>query len=181
MSQVELVMTGYSIIVALCLARLLDALRPAAVAGARYWVHYAWVIIKIMNILVLYWATWAFLDQNLTFALFILILAPPSIVYLQCDALLSKSPDDVESWYDHFYDNRRFFFFANAALAPVIIAQLALTGGAGVPTPVYALLALLAVVSLAGALIANPRVQSVIAVLALLNITAGFTAQLTAL
>lgn len=181
MSQVELVMTGYSIIVALCLARLLDALRPAAVAEARYWVHYAWVIIKIMNILVLYWATWAFLDKPLTFALFILILAPPSIVYLQCDALLSKSPDDVTSWYDHFYDNRRFFFFANTLLAPVLMGQLALTGGAAVPAAVYGLLGLLAVVSLVGALVANPRVQAIIAVLATLNITAGFAAQLTAL
>ena len=163
---------------ALCLARLLDGIRPAWEADKRYWVHYLWIINKIINVLVLYWATWYFLEDELTLAQYFLVLAPPSLVYLQCDALLSKSPDTVVDWRTHFYANRRFFFFANFLLSPFILAQLILTGN-DFPQAVYVLLGLLAVMSLLGTISSNPRLHAGLAVIALINLTVGFTAQLS--
>ena len=178
MTQIEMVMTGYSIIVALCLARLLDGLRPAWQAEKRYWVHYVWIINKIVNVLVLYWATWFFLEEQLNLAQFFLVLAPPSLVYLQCDALLSKSPDSVGDWRAHYYSNRRFFFFANFLLSPLILGQLIMTGNT-FPDVVYVLLGLLAFVSLLGAFFSHERLHAGLAIIALLNLTLGFTAQLS--
>jgi len=178
MSQVEMIMTGYSIIVALCLARLLDGIRPAWQADRRYWVHYLWIINKMINVLVIYWATWYFLGEKLNLAQFFLVLVPPSLVYLQCDALLSKSPDTVEDWRTHFYANRRFFFFTNFLLSPFILGQLILTGNE-FPNTVYILLGFLAVMSLLGTFFSNPRLHAALAIIALLNLTAGFTAQLS--
>lgn len=178
MSQVEMVMTGYSIIVAFCLARLLDGVRPAWQVEKRYWVHYLWIINKIINVIVLYWATWYFLQNELNLAQYFLVLAPPSLVYLQCEALLSKSPDTVEDWRAHFYTNRKFFFFSNFLLSPLILCQLILTGNV-FPNAVYALLALLAAMSLLGTFIASPRLHAGLAIIALINLTVGFTAQLS--
>jgi len=178
MSQIEMIMTGYSIIVALCLARLLDGLRPAWQAEKRYWVHYLWIINKMINVLVLYWATWYFLEDELNLAQYFLVLAPPSLVYLQCEALLSKSPDTVDDWRVHYYSNRRFFFFANFLLSPFILAQLLLTGNE-FPNAVYLLLGLLALMSLLGTFFSNPRLHAALAIIALVNLTAGFTAQLS--
>ncbi|MEM7220874.1 MAG: hypothetical protein AAF515_21105 [Pseudomonadota bacterium] len=181
MSQVEMVMTGYSIIIALCLARLLDGLRPAAAAGARYWVHYVWLINKIVNVVLLYWGTYYFLEESLSLAEFMLVLAPPSIVYLQCDALLTKDPDSITDWRAHYYRSRTLFFFANCLLVPLILGQIMLTSDGPLPFSVPAALALMGAVSLLGALSASPRLHAGIAVVALLNLTIGFTVQFSLL
>lgn len=179
MSQVEVVITGYSIIVALAIARLLDGLRPALAADAVYWVHSLWVVNKLINVLVIYWATWFFLDESVNFAQFLLVLAPPAIVYLQCDALLSKHPEDIDDWHVYFYANRRFFFLANAALGIALILQTQFAAGQSYPVAVYVLLVILTLVSIVGAISANPRLHAAIAVIAFFNLTAGFAGQLS--
>lgn len=179
MSQVEVVITGYSIIVALAIARLLDGLRPAIAAGAMYWVHSLWVVNKLINVLVIYWATWFFIDESVNFAQFLLVLAPPAIVYLQCDALLSKHPEDVTDWRSYFYANRRFFFIANAILGVALLLQTQFASSEAYPVAVYVLLGLLTLVSVIGAISGNPKLHAAIAVIAFLNLTAGFAAQLS--
>lgn len=179
MEQVEVVMTGYSIVVAMCFARLLDGLRPALRLPARYWPHFLWIVNKIINVLVIYWATWYFIDPAMNFAQFILVLTAPAIVYLQCDALLSKNPDTVEDWSVHFFANRRYFFIANFLLGIALFSQTQWASVGGYPVAVYVLLGFLSAVSLLGFWSSNERVHQVIAVIAFVNLTVGFAAQLS--
>jgi len=181
MSQVEVVMTGYSIIVALAIARLLDGFRPMLTPGAVYWPHSLWVVNKLINVLVIYWSTWYFIAESINFAQFLLVLAPPAIVYLQCDALLSKRPQDVSDWRAYFYKNRRFFFIANALLGISLITQLLLASNQSYPINVLVLLGVLTVVSFIGIIFANQRLHAVIAVMGFFVLSAGFAAQLSTL
>lgn len=181
MEQLEVIMTGYSILVALSIARLLDGLRPAFKADARYFVHTLWLLNKLINVLVVYWATWYFTGDAISFAQFLIILTPPAIVYLQVDALLSKKPEEVEDWRAHFYANHRFLFMANFALGLSLLAQILWASNKSYPPQVFFLLGMLSLVSLVGAWSKSHRVHVAIVALAFLNLTAGFTAQLTTL
>ncbi len=181
MSQIELVMTGYSIIIAMCLARLLDGIRPSLAVDRRYWVHAAWVFNKLINSVLFFWATWYFLDEQMNFAEFVLVLAPPSLVYFQCDALLSKNPDAVVDWRQHFFANRKQFFAANFLLGPLVLLQLHVIAELPFPSTVSALMGLLMLMSVLGFFATSHRWQAVIATVAILNLTVGLSVQLVQL
>ena len=173
MSLIEVVVTGYSIIVAFCLARLLDGIRPAAQRGSRYWVHFAWIINKIANVLITYWVTWSYSSESLSFIQFIITLVPAIVIYLQCDALVTQQPEEVTSWRDHYYEISRYFFGMNIALGVGLVAQAFFAGSSDFPMPIYVMLGVFTVISLVGYLSRSHLVHSVIACISMFNLLIG--------
>ncbi len=179
MSLTEVVVTGYSIIVALCLARLLDGIRPAVQKDARYWVHFVWILNKILNVLIIYWVTWAYMDETLSFGQFLLILLPPVIVYLQCDALVTKNPENVPQWRSHYFNVSRYFFGLNVALGLFLMVQGAFASSDDFPNVLYGMLGMMAAVSSVGYLTKRDAVHAALAAIALVNLSIGFGGYLT--
>ena len=179
MSLLEVVVTGYSIIVAFCLARLLDGIRPSMKSCSTYWVHFVWIINKTANVLITYWVTWAYSAESLSFIQFIITLLPAIIIYLQCDALVTKTPEQVSSWRTHYYEVAKYFFGMNIALGICLMAQAYFAGSSDFPRPIYFFLCAMTLVSAIGYIANTHAWHRVIAIIALLNLCIGVPAYLS--
>lgn len=173
MSLLEVVVTGYSIIVAFCLARLLDGIRPSTKSSVSYWVHFVWIINKTTNVLITYWVTWSYSADSLNFIQFIITLLPAIIIYLQCDALVTKNPEQIASWRDHYYEIAKYFFGMNIALGISLIAQAYFAGSSDFPRPIYVMLCVMTLISAVGYFARTHAYHRVIAIITLLNLSVG--------
>ncbi len=72
-----------------------------------------WVGLKLLQYFNVLWLLWASRDVSWDYGRFLAQLGPPLILYLQASALVTSSPQSVESWRAHFYAIRRRFFGLN--------------------------------------------------------------------
>jgi hypothetical protein len=72
-----------------------------------------WVGVKFIQCFNAWWMLWASRDVSWDYGRFLMQLAPPLILYLQATALVTSSPQSVESWRAHYYAVRRRFFALN--------------------------------------------------------------------
>jgi hypothetical protein len=118
MSHFEYVAVAFSLVFALILARLLEALPAVFDASRRYWVHYLWVLHLVFSVLGVWWDLWGFRESNWTPVLFLEVMSFPMILYMRTLFLLQDRGTPEKSWDDLYYENRVPFFMASA-LAPV--------------------------------------------------------------
>ena len=117
MTLFEFIAVPVSILLSLSAAKLLGAVRHTIRPGARYWVHTAWVAEMLFVHVLTWWSLWSVRDfTSWTLATFALILALPAFLYVASNALVTDSPDAVESWEAHFFEVRRVFFGAYLVL-----------------------------------------------------------------
>lgn len=62
MTFFEYITVAVSIVLALAVARSIDGLRSALESNRRYWVHFAWVVIKLCNPIIFWWGIWGYRD-----------------------------------------------------------------------------------------------------------------------
>ena len=122
MSHFEYITVAFSIVVALCVARCLEAIPSALHPGRRYWIHGLWVFIKLLNVVVLWWSAWLFREWEWAYSDFIALLLSPGLIYLQVIFLVTTEPAAIEDWRSHYYAQARQFFLLNAALNPLLLA-----------------------------------------------------------
>ena len=99
MSEFEFLFTGISIVLALAIARLLEGLRDSFDPTRRFWIHYLWVVNRLMIALAIFWSL--FDDRartDMTFVSFLSLVTPPSILFLQASALVTAHPEKVSDW-----------------------------------------------------------------------------------
>jgi hypothetical protein len=174
-TQFEYNSIGVSIVLALSVARLLEGLRDSFDPTRRYWIHALWVIGKLLNTAHYFWAGWIYRNdvEGWNFAAFLGLVVPPGIIFLQVHALLTAHPDGVTDWRTHFWQVRRWFFAANAAL-PVLNSLLVyVVIGRKFPSAEAAPLAVTLVVSILGLASSNERLHVAIALLYLLSLGLG--------
>lgn len=180
MTQFELILTGYSILIALCVARLLDGVGPAFQRGRFYWVHALWIVNKLLNTTLYFWGVWVYREVGVwAFPEYLVIIAAPGLVYLQCNALVTTAPEQVTSWRERFYDIRPGFFAANLLLVPLGLVSVHVVAEAPFPSPMTYSFVLVGGLSILGMLSRSPRVHGAIAVVSFLNLTLGFAMQFT--
>ncbi len=172
MTEFEYFIGAISIVLGLSVARCLDALPSAFESGRRYWVHLAWVLIKLSNPIFLFWAIWATHEhRDLTFVSLVGAFALSATLYLQVTALVTTNPASVTDWAAHYFAKRRLFFGANVFfLAQLLVINLA-SLGANAATVVQLVMIGLSVAAIASD---RPRLHECIAVLAILNMFGGF-------
>ena len=118
-----------SIVLALAVARTVDGVRSAFSKDRLYWVHAAWVVVKLTNPITFWWSTWRYRELATWDILsFTLVLAWPVVLYLQVTSLVSRQPELVTDWRAHFYAQRRWFFGANIVLNLLPIGYRLLLG-----------------------------------------------------
>ena len=177
MTLFEYVTVAVSLVVSLCIVRLLDGLRFAAARERRYWVHFLWIVNKLLNCALYWWGLWATRESaSWNFASFMWVLLFPGTLYLQCTALVTTAPGEIHAWRDHFYGIRRWFFainlvlIAHVLLSSAVLRDVPLLDISLVPLGIVFLLNILGVIS------ANPRLHGVLVVTALLTNVLGFGA-----
>jgi hypothetical protein len=114
-----------------------------------------------------WWGTWsanAFEDWNI--AWFLWILAGPIMLYLQATALVTITPNDIESWEEHFFKIRRWFFAGNIVIIAILLLGRVATPINVLPSVTIGLMAL-AFIAVIGIATDNRRVHGVLVVLAL--------------
>lgn len=175
MTLFEYVTVAVSIVLSLGLVRLLDGLRLAVARARRYWVHALWVIIKLLNHILFWWALWNYREgvdwDLLSFAW---VLLPPALLYLQATALVTRAPQEVPDWRAHFYEIRRWFFTINALLLIVTAAGSWLIGEVPLLHPLRAVQGVLFVASVGGVVSSSPRAHVFIVLLSLVFVALGF-------
>jgi len=171
MSEFEFLFTGVSIVIALAVARLLEGLRDSFDPTRRFWIHYLWVITRLMAALNVFWS--AFDDLGRTdndFVLFASLITPPAVLFLQANALLTAHPGTVRDWASHFWSVRRWFFGSNVILVLASSFTYTYSGASGFP---YAMMGIGLALSVAGYVSSNMRVHGVLVVMALANSAAS--------
>ncbi|MBW2496917.1 MAG: hypothetical protein JRF61_06550 [Deltaproteobacteria bacterium] len=151
MNQFEFITVAISIVMALGVSRLLDALGPALRPGSRSWIHVGWIAQKFFNHVLWWWTIWYIRDAEWNLGLFVFELVGPVILYLQAAALAAPSEQSPLSWQDRFFEIRVPFFLGNLALVVITLsAPSALFDTAqDVPTAPLVFLGALAIAGLA--------------------------------
>jgi hypothetical protein len=166
-SQFEFFAVAVSIILALGMSRLLDGVLPSLQISRRYWIHFLWIIQKLFNHILWWWGTWVANEfENWNLAWFIWTLAGPIVLYLQATALVTTTPRDIESWEEHFFRIRKWFFSGNIALCGVLLLGRIITPLTLLPSVTIGLIALLAI-ALIGIATENRRVHGILVIVAL--------------
>jgi hypothetical protein len=101
---------------ALAIARAIDGVRSVFSKDRRYWLHAAWVVVKLAGPIIFWWSFWRFRDIPWNIFSFTLALAWPAVLYLQVTSLVTRQPELIPDWRAHFYNQRRWFFGANICL-----------------------------------------------------------------
>jgi hypothetical protein len=175
MTQFEYVGIGVSLVVGLAVARLLEGARDSFDPHRRFWIHSLWVVNKLMNATLLFWAGWVYRDTaSWSFIDFVVLLASPGIVFLQAHALVTANPHTITDWRAHFWSIRRFFFAANVVQILLNFVTVYLISGVSFPSPEAVPLTVVLLLSVVGALTESERAHAVIAVVAFMNLTLGF-------
>ena len=175
MSEFEVVLTSYSLVVALVIARLLEGLRDSFSRDRRYWIHCAWVINRLL--LVVAGLLISFQARNRVDAdafLLLIIIASPSIVFLQANALVTSQPHQIEDWKKHYWSVKGWFFGANVLYVVTVFLQSTyglaaeLDGIRRYLPPAIGL-----TLSIVGVRSSSERIHGALAVVGLLNALAG--------
>ena len=110
MTHFEIISVAVSLIFALAVADALRALVPAARSPARYWPHFGWLITMVLIIAYAWWAIWNTRGVSWTGLLFVYVLLNPALLTIMARLLTHRDPDSIQSFRDHFHNNRRPFF-----------------------------------------------------------------------
>jgi len=177
MTLFEYVTVAVSLVISLCVVRLLDGLRFAAARERRYWIHFLWLITKLLNCALYWWGLWATREStSWNFASFMWVLLFPGTLYLQCTALVTTTPGEIAGWREHFYSIRLWFFTINL----VLIAHVSISSTILLAVPLLDIsrvpLAVVFLLNIVGLASANPRLHGVLVVTAFLTNVLGFGA-----
>lgn len=175
MSDFEFIFSGITIVLALAVARLLEGLRDVFDRRRRFWIHYLWVVNRLLYTLAIFWAGFSARDRTgHTFLSFLALITPPAVVFIQANALITPQPSSVVDWKNHFWSIRRWFFAANMFLAVGVFAGITLSAGADASGYRYGPVAAGLLLSIVGFRSSSERVHGVLAVFATLSLATGF-------
>ncbi len=117
MSIFEFVLTGFTIVLALVITRLLGGLRWALDPERAYWVHALLVITMLALTSLIWWGLWYSRDTQWSYLAFAYnLLIGPGIVYFAATVLIPDNPRRIRSWRDHYYRSHRMFYGAFAIM-----------------------------------------------------------------
>jgi hypothetical protein len=117
MSQFEFVSVAVALVYSFAVARLLAALPSIVAPDKRYWTHLVWVAVVMLALAANWWQLWLFRETTWNSLRFIWILSVPALIYLRVGVLISKAPEAIRSWREHYYQTRVPFFAIGLAIA----------------------------------------------------------------
>lgn len=111
MSMFEFVLTGFTLVLALVITRILAGLRWILSSDRIYWVHTTHVVCLLILTSLIWWVLWFQRDNTwdyLSFAWNLLI--GPGIMYFLAVLLVPDQPRRIRNWRTYFYSIRRLLY-----------------------------------------------------------------------
>lgn len=166
MSIFEFVLTGFTLVLALVVTRLLGGLRWTMDRDRGYWVHSLLVILMLVLTSLIWWGLWYARDTQWTYVSFAYnLLIGPGILYFAATVLVPDNPRRIRDWRTHYYRSHKMFYGAFAVLVALIVAGSVLYTG----TPLWHFTRVLQAIALAlcavGYFSERHRVHAVLALL----------------
>ena len=166
MTLFEYLSVAVSIVLSLSVVRLVGGLQAAFDPARRYWIHWGWVVAKVVSCLLFWWNFWLYREGVAwNFGYFLFAFLGPIILYVQAAALVPANPSGVRSWRDQFFEVHRLFYLANALLLvhlgvapPLLLSDVPVAVGPGAVVTSVAI-----AISVIGALSKSERVQAIVA------------------
>lgn len=176
MSEFEFIFTSVTILLALAIARLLEGLRDTFDRSRRYWIHYLWVVNRLIVVFATLLLAFGARDrsgQGVFF--FLIVLTPPAAVFLQVNALVTSQAGAIEDWKDHFWSVKKWFFGSNMlyVLGIFLLATYGIAAELG-PIQRYSPPLIGLLLSIVGYRSSSERVQGVLAIVGIFNVAIGF-------
>jgi hypothetical protein len=113
----EFLSVAASIVLALGLSTLITSIPYVFDARKRDWLHGLAFVALVLGHILAWWRIWPLNSvANWNILGFAILMGTPLSLYLAATALVSKNPDQVESWKEKFSDNSRWLFSALAAV-----------------------------------------------------------------
>ena len=174
MTHFEFITVAVSMIYALSIARCLDAIPSSFDPSRRYWVHFVWLCVKLVNPIILWWSMWSLNgEETFSFATFFVLLLIAILLYLQVIALVTTDPRAISDWRSHYYSKRKLFFGANALLLFLVLLTGHLLFDPPSPFSVKFVQFSSIVLSVFAMLSERPKLHAGIAALAAINMFGG--------
>ncbi|MCP5185247.1 MAG: hypothetical protein H6993_14880 [Pseudomonadales bacterium] len=120
MSLFEFVLTGFTLVLALVITRVLGGLRWVLAAGRVYWVHATFVFVLLVFASLVWWELWYQRNNQWNYLSFAYnLLIGPGVMYFISVLLVPEQPRRITNWRAYFYAVRRMFY---GTLAGMMIA-----------------------------------------------------------
>jgi len=156
---------------------LLEGLRDTFDRSRRYWIHYLWVVHRLLVVFSTLVLSFGARDQTGQDAFFLLmVLIPPAAVFLQASALVTPQPGGIEDWKDHFWSVKKWFFGTNVlyVLGVFLLSTYGLAAELGLIGR-YAPPAIGLLLSIVGYRSTSERIHGLLAIVGLFNVVIGTT------
>lgn len=128
MSIFEYIAIALSLFFSYAVLRLVSVLPHALSGERRYALHLGHIAFVLYAIAVTFWAQWQFRDEEWTLLRFLLLLCSPvSLYYLAC-ILAPNSAQDIASWRDYYYSQRKPYFAVLAFWGVILFTNTTLSG-----------------------------------------------------
>ncbi|MEM1434009.1 MAG: hypothetical protein AAGG11_08155 [Pseudomonadota bacterium] len=123
MTIFEFVLTGFTLVLALAVTRLLGGLRYAMDRRRGYWVHCLLVIAMLFLTSLIWWGLWYSRKSDWTYVAFAYnLLIGPGMLYFTTTLLIPDNPRRVRSWREHYFRYHKLFYGAFALLTIMLFA-----------------------------------------------------------
>ncbi|NND66234.1 MAG: hypothetical protein HKN19_01490 [Halioglobus sp.] len=166
MTLFEYITVVVSMVLALTVVRGLDAIGRVYTAKYRYNIHVAWFSLKLFQPLLMWWSMWGLKGvTGWNFLAFVIVVAGPTLLYLQMATLVPRDLTMDSDWRGHFYTVRRRFFLTNIGLALTAPLQILATGALASGWPLFLAAGGEIVLSLIAMRSNNHRVQQLVVIL----------------
>lgn len=120
MSMFEFVLTGFTIVLALVITRVLAGLRWVFAPGRIYWVHAVFVVSLLVATSLVWWSLWYQRNNTWTYLPFAFnLLVGPGIMYFFAVLLIPDQPRRISNWRTYFFTIRKLLY---GSLALMVIA-----------------------------------------------------------
>ena len=145
MSIFEFVLTGFTLVLALVVTRLLGGLRWALDPERGYWVHSMLVILMLILASLIWWGLWYARNTQWTYMAFTYnLLIGPGMLFFTSSVLVPDNPRRVRNWREHYFKVHRMFYGAFVALVLLLFVGSVLFTG----TPLWHVTRILQVLAL---------------------------------
>lgn len=166
MSIFEFVLTGFTLVLALVVTRLLGGLRWALAPDRGYWVHSLLVLLMLVLTSLIWWGLWYARNTQWTYIAFAYnLLIGPGMLYFTSAVLVPDNARRVRNWREHFFKVHRMFYGAFVALVVLLFLGSILFTGTPLWHVTRVLQGIALIICIVGIVSTSHRVHAALAVL----------------
>ena len=128
MTHFEYIAVAVALLYSIAVARLLSGMAPSLDAPRRYWVQICWIFQILVVVMSGWWGFWNARDVQWTSIGFVSSLGLPALQYVRAITIVGDDRTSIDSFREHFYQQRIRFFGVSLLTNVVLILNLWIIG-----------------------------------------------------